>query len=472
MRIEISNTPLAMLSLRPGDTSMVPRPSVIVAVPPVTRILTSASRMAGKPSTGRTEMPLVSTSTCSASSDMGGPRELSIGVGAFMAITMRSIRPPDSRYSLHSRTRGATNTGQMRNAQIDRHARAGKAERNAGLRPGVIEEAGHGDAEIVLRTRIDAPEVELFEIEPPLVDIEVWRTDTARLSDSGSGPPAATVPRSHRIDHRRAVDVEMPDPRLPRLGLDLRHHGDLVIAGDDPERHDEGAAFRIPGKAQGHAVDVDPRRRLLVEVGDVAGLRKDVAFRNLRRPSAAISPRMLMESSRSASKVPSPSRSASSTSLGRRFVRVERDDAVIVGSRRHRGTDLPGTFSALRPKREFDTAGGRPGQAEVIRENVQRLPLRRSSTIRLPPFRPRIATDRNRRTAGPESVDPGQQRRQFLIAGTLRRGRRRRRCEMVSSESLRRRMAVSPLLSRCFSWPGAAAPARWRSAASRRRRTP
>ena len=128
---------------------------------------------------------------------------------------------------------------------IDRHARAGKAKRNARLRSRIIEEAGHGDAEIVFGTRIDAPEVELLEVETPLVDVKLGAQHRAierqRLRAAGRNRA-----EDHRIDHRRTVDVEMPDSRLPRLGLNLRHHGDLVVAGDDTEGHDEGAPLRIP----------------------------------------------------------------------------------------------------------------------------------------------------------------------------------------------------------------------------------
>ena len=65
--------PLAMLSLRPGATSTVPRPRLTVAVRPVMRTVRSASRIAGSSRIGCSVVPLVSMSTDSPSSGVGGP---------------------------------------------------------------------------------------------------------------------------------------------------------------------------------------------------------------------------------------------------------------------------------------------------------------------------------------------------------------------------------------------------------------
>ncbi|MBN9375002.1 MAG: hypothetical protein J0I40_06350, partial [Cellulomonas sp.] len=165
---------------------------------------------------------------------------------------------------------------------IDRHARAGKAKRDARLRSRIIKEAGHGDPEIMLGTRVDAPEIELFEIETPLVDVKL-RAQHGAIERQRLRAAGRDRAEDHRINHRRAVDVEMPDSRLSRRGLNLRHRGDLVVAGDNAERHDKGAPLRIPRKAQRHAIDIHARRRLFIEIGDIAGFREHIALGDLRR---------------------------------------------------------------------------------------------------------------------------------------------------------------------------------------------
>ena len=82
-----SNTPLAILSLRPGATSTVPRPRLMMALRPVMRTVRSASRIAGKFGIGRNVVPLVSMSTDSPSSGIGGPSCLKSSSGALPATT-------------------------------------------------------------------------------------------------------------------------------------------------------------------------------------------------------------------------------------------------------------------------------------------------------------------------------------------------------------------------------------------------
>ena len=102
-------------------------------------------------------------------------------------------------------------------------------------------------------------------------------------------------------------------------------------------------------------------------------------------------------------------------------MRVERDDAVIVRGRRHRRADLPGAFGTLRAEPEFDAAVGGPGQAEID-------PRERPAFAVAPVIDDQVAALEAElreivavEAAGPEPVDPGQQRRQFLVAGALRR---------------------------------------------------
>ena len=108
-----SNTPLVIESLRPGEISTLPRPTLTVAVRPETRTLKSASRIDGRPSTGRISAPWPTISTDSPSSGIGGPLALSVDIGALVAIISRSTVPPTTCSSTQARTLGAPKNGQM-----------------------------------------------------------------------------------------------------------------------------------------------------------------------------------------------------------------------------------------------------------------------------------------------------------------------------------------------------------------------
>src|SRR5262249_61149278 len=77
-----SNTPLVIESLRPGDISTLPRPTLMVAVRPEICTLTSASRIAGRPSTGRISAPWPLIWINKPSSGIGGAPRLMVGHGA------------------------------------------------------------------------------------------------------------------------------------------------------------------------------------------------------------------------------------------------------------------------------------------------------------------------------------------------------------------------------------------------------
>ncbi len=102
------------LSLRPAETSTVPRPRLTSAVLPVTRTTRSASRIAGSDGIGRSVVPLVSNSTDRPSGGVGGPLALKSANGALPATTTRSTTPLETCSSTHLRTSMATNIGQMR----------------------------------------------------------------------------------------------------------------------------------------------------------------------------------------------------------------------------------------------------------------------------------------------------------------------------------------------------------------------
>jgi hypothetical protein len=106
--------PFAILSLRPGVTSTVARPRLTLAKLPVMCAVRSASRIAGKVSSGRRVVPLVSISTDNPSSSIGGPLALKFTSGALPATTTRSTIPPEMWLTTHSRKWTAVNTGHMR----------------------------------------------------------------------------------------------------------------------------------------------------------------------------------------------------------------------------------------------------------------------------------------------------------------------------------------------------------------------
>src|SRR6476646_2428688 len=79
-----SKEPLVIESLRPGDMSTLPRPTLITAVRPEIRRLTSASRIAGRPATGRTSAPVPTIWINRPSSGTGGPLDFSVDHGALV----------------------------------------------------------------------------------------------------------------------------------------------------------------------------------------------------------------------------------------------------------------------------------------------------------------------------------------------------------------------------------------------------
>ena len=110
----ISNSAFEAISLRPGETSALPFPSLTVAVRPVTCAVTSASLISGNPSTGRMVPPVIATSTARPSSAIGGPFAGSVDNGTLSATSMRSTEPANTCCMIQERTRGATKLGHSR----------------------------------------------------------------------------------------------------------------------------------------------------------------------------------------------------------------------------------------------------------------------------------------------------------------------------------------------------------------------
>ena len=109
-----SNAPEDRTSLRPDGRSAVALLTDTTASRPTIRTLRSASRSAGRLSTGRSTQPVASASIDNPSSGTGGPPALSVSKGAFTAITMRSTVPL-RRCSLNQpRTCGLTKIGHIR----------------------------------------------------------------------------------------------------------------------------------------------------------------------------------------------------------------------------------------------------------------------------------------------------------------------------------------------------------------------
>ena len=109
-----SKTPLVIDSLRPPDMSTLPRPILTTAVRPEMCRLTSASRMAGRPSTGRISPPCPVSWISKPSSGTGGPLDLSVDQGALVEMSMRSIVPAWTWSTTQARTFEATVTGHSR----------------------------------------------------------------------------------------------------------------------------------------------------------------------------------------------------------------------------------------------------------------------------------------------------------------------------------------------------------------------
>ena len=181
-----SNTPLEMVSRRPGDTSTMPLPSVTLAVRPVTRTFMSASRIAGSPSTGRSVAALPTISTDRPSSGISGPPGCNAASGALVAMSRRSTVPLTICSITQSRTFGRDECRPQPLERAHRHRIAGDAEREPRL-AAVVELAGHrdGDAVAVGAAEFLGAEIALLERDPLLAGSMLPRT-TTRLSTSPS----------------------------------------------------------------------------------------------------------------------------------------------------------------------------------------------------------------------------------------------------------------------------------------------
>ena len=158
-------------------------------------------------SIGRRVVPLVSISTESPSSGVGGPLALNVGSGALPAITTRSTVPPEICSSTQSRTSARGEHRPQPLHHRHRHAGAGDAEGQMRLGAGIIQAAGDGDADIVRRPRVDAAEIALIEIDALARRIDarahcrpverkaflVGRCPAARMTGSITGSPRVTL---------------------------------------------------------------------------------------------------------------------------------------------------------------------------------------------------------------------------------------------------------------------------------------
>ena len=155
-------------------------------------------------------MPLVSISTDSPSSGVGGPPALNVlqrriagnhhaldGAAGNMVLDPcphvgRGKHRPQPLHHRH------------------RHAGAGDAERQMRLGAGIIQAAGDGDADIVRRPRIDAAEIALIEIDALAHRIDARANRRPVDGDAFLvGRPRRT--QDDRIDHRIAArHVEQP----------------------------------------------------------------------------------------------------------------------------------------------------------------------------------------------------------------------------------------------------------------------
>src|SRR5205823_10656400 len=99
------------LSLRPDGRSATPRLIFTFTFRPFTSSAKSASRITGKLSTGRNATELPTSSIDRPSSGTGGPEALSVGNGAFAAMTKRSTVPLWTWSIVQVRTFEATKNG-------------------------------------------------------------------------------------------------------------------------------------------------------------------------------------------------------------------------------------------------------------------------------------------------------------------------------------------------------------------------
>src|SRR5262249_50392726 len=176
-----------MLSLRPGAASTVPRPRLTTAFRPRMRTVRSASRIGGKFAMGRNVVPLVSISTDSPSSGIGGPLCLKSSRGALPAneIPSDAVRAlSDQKASLGISFAGNHDAFDHAagNMLVDpcpnlagskkrpkpfqsrrRHASACDTESNVQFVAGIVETSGDRETNIMRRTRIDAAEIALLK---------------------------------------------------------------------------------------------------------------------------------------------------------------------------------------------------------------------------------------------------------------------------------------------------------------------
>ncbi len=194
------------------------------------------------------------------------------------ATTTRSTVPPEMCSSTQSRTSTATNIGHSRFMALIGMRGAGNAKGQSRLGTGIIQAAGHRDADIVVGPRIDAAEVALIEIDALLRQIDAGANRHAVDADALFVAGAA---KDHGVDHRIAArDVERP-AALPGGRFQRRLHGELVAAGFDLERHHQAAAPRIPIEPEIGVVDGDAHR-VVVVIDDGAGVGDQLPLHHLR----------------------------------------------------------------------------------------------------------------------------------------------------------------------------------------------
>ena len=111
--------------------------------------------------------------------------------------------------------------------------------------------------------------------------------------------------QNDRVDHRIAArQAEQPDAVLVGGRLQRGAQGELVAARLDLKRNDQGPPPRIPIEADVGVVDRHAGI-FAVAIDDGAGFREHLALHRCGVPSEEISARMLADSGRSTSKMPS-----------------------------------------------------------------------------------------------------------------------------------------------------------------------
>jgi hypothetical protein len=146
---------------------------------------------------------------------------------------------------------------------------------------GIIQAAGERDRDIVRRPRIDAAEVALFEIDAVAHSVD---TRAHRHPVEGKALLVGFPHRGQndRVDHWIAArQTEQPDAVLVGGQLERGAQRELIAAGLDLKRNDQGTLARLPIEPDVGAIDFHTGIFAVV-IDDSARIREHLALQPLQ----------------------------------------------------------------------------------------------------------------------------------------------------------------------------------------------